>query len=198
MLTDSIGKDLGRLPGVKLVVKRGGYIEHFSGAIQSGDIVIKGMNAILIHAGTNNMSRDRDPHAVLYEMGRLLRVIRLANPNVHVIVSTILPRVEDSWVMESLIKCYNNLLVNVCRETSVMLIRSYNAFRCSKAASGVKQWLYANDGLHLNARGAQVLTQMFRVHFSDRNIQQRRLVLDAEGESRALRASNFGYKNAGY
>jgi len=178
-----------------MIVKRGGYIEHYTMAIESGEISIEGTDAILIHVGTNNMWRDRDPHAVLIEMGKLLTVIRRRNRRVHVCVSGIIPRVLDICVMESLVKCYNKLLVNVCRDTGVMLIRSYNAFTCGKVASGVKQWLYKPDGLHLNARGAQVLTQMFRVQFSDRNINERRLVLDAECEQRALRDSNFSYRN---
>lgn len=195
ILADSIARDVGELPGVVMHVKRGGYLEHFTADIVSGSITVTGMDAILIHVGTNNICRDFDPQAVLCEMGNLLKVIRRLNNKVHLVVSGILPRLVDLHETENIVKHYNKLLVNVCRDTNTMLIRSFNSFVSGNEPTGVKTWLYARDGLHLSVRGSQVLTQMFRVQFADRNIAQRRVVLDAERDQRSVRDFNFGFTN---
>ena len=75
----------------------------------------------------------------------------------------------------------------------VMMIRSFSAFTCAKEPNGIKAWLFTADGLHLSSRGSAVLTQLFRVQFSDRNIQQRVFVMKGEKAKKMLRDENFGF-----
>ena len=192
-MTDSIGKNLAALPGVTLIVRRGAYLESFTQSILSGDVSLQGMDALLLHVGTNNIDRDRDPQSVLIETGNLIRVAKVANPTMHVVVSGILPRICDLSATEGLVKEYNKLLGRVCRDNQVMMIRSFTAFTCGKEPNGIKAWLFAADGLHLSPRGSAVLTQLFRVQFSDRNIQQRHFVMKNELAKKNLRDENFGF-----
>ena len=194
LLSDSICKHLGDLPGVTKKVVRGACIEDFGDLIMSGDLDIKGMDAILLHIGTNNLARNFDAHAVLIEMGSLIRLIKKINDKVHVVVSGILPRLIDFDQADKSIKEYNKLLSRVCRDCNVMMIRSFNGFTCGKEPNGIKEWLFARDGLHLSTRGSYVLSQLFRVQFSDRNIVKRRAVLDEEAAKRERRDDDFGYR----
>ena len=68
----------------------------------------------------------------------------------------------------------------------------YNGFTSGKERRGVREWLYAKDGLHLSDRGSCVLTQMLRVQFSDRNILKRMEVITAEAEHKEDRNETFG------
>jgi len=187
-------KHLGDLPGVTKKVVRGACIEDFGDLIMSGELDIKGMDAVLLHIGTNNLARNFDAHAVLIEMGSLIRLIKKINDKIHVVVSGILPRLVDFDLSDRAIKEYNKLLTRVCRDCNVMMIRSFNGFTCGKEPNGIKEWLFGRDGLHLSTRGSYVLSQLFRVQFSDRNILKRRIVMDAEAASRAKRDSDFGYR----
>jgi len=194
LLSDSICKHLGDLPGVTKKVVRGACIEDFGDLIMSGDLDLKGMDAVLLHIGTNNLARNYDARAVLIEMGSLIRLIKKINEKIHVVVSGILPRLIDFDLSDRVIKEYNKLLTRVCRDCNVMMIRSFNGFTCGKEPNGIKEWLFGRDGLHLSTRGSYVLSQLFRVQFSDRNILKRREVLDSEAASRAERDNDFGYR----
>ena len=160
----------------------------------SGDLDIKGMDAILLHIGTNNLARNFDAHAVLTEMGNLIRLIKKINDKIHIVVSGILPRLTDFDVSDKSIKEYNKLLSRVCKDCNVMMIRSFNGFTSGKEPRGIKEWLFARDGLHLNTRGSYILSQLFRVQFSDRNVLMRREVLDEEARKRDRRDNDFGYR----
>jgi lysophospholipase L1-like esterase len=194
LLADSICKHLGDLPGVTKKVVRGACIEDFGDLIMSGDLDIKGMDAVLLHIGTNNLARDFNAHAVLVEIGNLIRLIKKINDNIHIVVSGILPRLVDFDVSDRPIKEYNKLLSRVCRDCNVMMIRSFNGFTSGKEPNGIKGWLFARDGLHLSTRGSYILSQLFRVQFSDRNIWKRREVLDDEALKRERRDFDFGYR----
>jgi len=191
LLADSICKYVGDLPGVEQKIIRGAYFETFAEKINDGEIVLSGIDAILIHIGTNNMALNFEPQSVLAQLGSLIRAIHRQSVTAHVIVSGILPRLFDLKVSERPVKEYNKMLARVCRDHRLMMIRSYNAFISGKEPRGVKEWLYARDGLHLSDRGSYVLTQMFRVQFSDMNILKRREVIDAENEKKVLRDSTF-------
>jgi len=192
LLCDSMGKHLGELPGVEQRVIRGATIETFIEALSSGEIVLEGKDAVLVMVGTNDMARSFNPQAVLALMGSLIRRIHQINNCIHVVVSGILPRLCDLARSEQPVKDYNKMLGRVCRDSRIMMIRSYNGFISGKERRGVREWLYAKDGLHLSDRGSCVLTQMLRVQFSDRNILKRMEVIAAEAELREDRTESFG------
>jgi len=193
LLADSIPKHIGTLAGVEKVILRGSYIEEFTEGISSGTIGIAGFDAVLLHVGTNNVSRDNEPQKVLREMGDLIRVLRWRNAKLHIVISGILPRLLDQGTTENTVKTVNKLLATVSRERNVIFIRSYNAFCSSREQTGLKTWLYARDGLHLSSRGSFVLHHMFKVQFSDKNIIQRHDALIHETEEKIKRDRYFGY-----
>ena len=192
LLVDSIGRDLSPLPGVTVHVIRGGKLSDFVAGIEDGSINVSVMDAVLVHAGTNDMARRYDAQYVLAEMGALIRCIRRMNSSIHIVVAGILPRLCDLSASETAVREYNRILVRVCRDRDVMVIRSWNAFTSGKEPKGVKEWLYAGDRLHLSVRGSYVLTQVYRVQFSDRNILQRRQSLNREADERVEREASFG------
>ena len=192
MLADSIAKEVSALPGVKQHIIRGGRLADFVDGIENGTIDLTGMDAVLVHAGTNDMARRYDPQYVLAEMGALIRCIRRMNSSIYVVVSGILPRLCDIGKSEGPVREYNKMLVRICRDRDVMVIKSWNAYTCGKEPQGVKEWLYSSDKLHLSVRGSFVLTQVFRVQYSDRNVLQRRQCLDREADDRVVRETSFG------
>jgi lysophospholipase L1-like esterase len=192
LLCDSLGKHLGELPGVERLVRRGATIETFINALSEGEISLTGKDAVLVMVGTNDMANSFNPQAVLSLMGSLIRRIHQVNSSIHVVVSGILPRLCDLDRSEQPVKDYNKMLGRVCRDSQIMMIRAYNGFTSGKEPRGVREWLYAKDGLHLSDRGSCVLTQMLRVQFSDRNILKRMEVITAEAEHKEDRNETFG------
>lgn len=193
LLADSLCRNLAVLPGVEQHVIRGARLGSFTTKIDSGEISLKGMKAVLIHAGTNDMANTLDAGKVLSEMGALIRAIKRVCDTIHIVVSGLLPRLCDLDKSDVPVKDYNKMLCRVCRDRDVMVIRSYNAFTSGREPRGVKEWLYAPDGLHLSVRGSFILSQVFRVQFSDRNVLTRRAYLDREAASRLNREVNFGW-----
>jgi len=196
LLSDSICKNVGTLPGVNHIIIRGGTIEDFKDLVFTGEVDIKGNDAVLLHVGTNNMARAFDAQAVLTEIGSLIRLIKRVNSKILIVVSGILPRLVDLPNSDLPVKNYNKMLSRVCRDCGVMNIRSYNGFTSGKEARGIKEWLYCRDGLHLSHRGDVVLGQQFRVQYSDMNVIKRHAVIRREAESREDRDNCFGYKKA--
>ena len=192
LLADSIVKEVAALPGVRRHIIRGGRLGDFVDGIENGTIDLTGMDAVLVHAGTNDMARRYDPQHVLAEMGALIRCIRRMNSSIYVVVSGILPRLCDLEKSLEPVREYNKMLVRICRDKDVMVIRSRHAFTSGKEVRGVKEWLYSCDKLHLSVRGSFVLTQVFRVQYSDRNVLQRRQCLDQEADDRVVRETSFG------
>ena len=196
LLADSVCKNIGSLPGVTQRIVRGASIETFKDLIIQGDLDIQGMDAVLLHVGTNNLERNFNPQDVLAEMGSLIRLIKRVNASLLIVVSGILPRLKDLALSDRPVKTYNKMLSRVCRDCGVMFIRSYNGFTSGKEVNGIKCWLFARDGLHLSKHGDRVLGQLFRVQFSDMNIQKRHSVIRFEAESRFCRDECFGYNKS--
>ena len=61
LLADSICKYTGDLPGVDQKVIWGAYFETFVQKVNAGEIIISGIDAVLIQVGTNNMAQNYDP-----------------------------------------------------------------------------------------------------------------------------------------
>ena len=192
MISDSMTRYVGPIPGVQRVVQPGAVIEDFTDQIWSGETSVKGMDAILIHVGTNNVANGNCPQHVLTEFGNLIRAIRSRNQLTHIVVSSILPRVCDHRTTHATVKEVNKLMGQVARERKVVFLRTFLSFCSGKERYGIKEYLYAADGLHLNPRGCKVLREAFRVQFSDNNIKQREEAMLQDISLRLTREHNFG------
>ena len=184
LLADSIAKDIEPLPGVERYIIRGGRIGDFLTRLMDNSINLTGRDAILLHMGTNNVARDDSVTCVMTEMGNMVRIIRCKNPGIQVVISGILPRLVDQKTTETRVKEINKLLAIASRETNVVFMRSFNSYCDGKEPNGVKEWLFAQDGLHLSSSGTKTLHQMFRVQFSDRNIAQRKTLMMTGAEQK--------------
>ena len=184
MLADSIANSLDPLPGVERYIIRGGRIRDFLTRIEDNSINLVGRDAILLHMGTNNIGTDNEASWVLNDMGNMVRIIRSKNPGIQIVISGILPRLVDQRRTEATIKECNKLLAIASRDTDVVFLRSFNNYCDGKEPRGVKEWLFATDGLHLSRSGIKTLHQLFRVQFSDRNIAQRKALMMSGAEEK--------------
>jgi len=184
LLADSIAADLDPLPGVERYIIRGAVIGDFLTRLMDNSINLLGRDAILLHMGTNNVAQHHCASWVLTDMGNMVRVIRGKNPGIQIVISGILPRLVDQATTEKTVKEINKLLAIASRDTNVVFLRSFNNYCDGKEPRGVKEWLFARDGLHLSNAGTKTLHQMFRVQFSDRNIAQRKSLMTSGAEQK--------------
>ena len=92
--------------------------------------------AIIVHAGTNNIPRDR-PEEIVSKL----------NSKCQVIISSLITRSDDN--LNAKISTTNNLLANLCLKNNRLFIKHINISKSHLNASG----------LHLNARGTSTLAR---------------------------------------
>lgn len=101
--------------------------------------------AIIVHAGTNNIPRDR-PEEIVSKLNDLGQHIE-QNSKCQVIISSLITRSDDN--LNAKISTTNNLLANLCLKNNWLFIKHINISKSHLNASG----------LHLNARGTSTLAR---------------------------------------
>jgi hypothetical protein len=101
--------------------------------------------AIIVHAGTNNIPRDR-PEEIVSKLNDLGQHIE-QNSKCRVIISSLITRSDDN--LNAKISTTNNLLANLCLKNNWLFIKHINISKSHLNASG----------LHLNARGTSTLAR---------------------------------------
>ena len=101
--------------------------------------------AIIIHAGTNNIPRDR-PEEIVSKLNDLGQHIEF-NSKCRVIISSLITRSNDN--LNTKITTTNNLLANLCSKNNWLFINHININKSHLNASG----------LHLNTRGTFTLAK---------------------------------------
>ena len=101
--------------------------------------------AIIIHAGTNNIPRDR-PEEIVSKLNDLRQHIE-RNSKCRVIISSLITRSNDN--LNTKITTTNNLLANLCSKNNWLFINHTNINKSHLNASG----------LHLNTRGTSTLAR---------------------------------------
>ena len=115
------------------------------------DEYICNTNAVIIHAGTNNLSDGDSVDDIVKQNKNIALTIQQINPDCRIIVSLILPRKNDK-LANKVIEQTNECLRQLCDTNSFVFLDSKRNFT-SDCQTNVS--LY-KDNLHLNAKGGKV------------------------------------------
>src|SRR6218665_1118402 len=168
LVGDSLVRHVGRnleqqCLGLKTVCKPGGRIEQIVSEVEKrGDKE----EAVIVHVGTNNLRMDETEEIMkkYEEMIQRLKKERLGE----VVVMGILPRQDLSEALESKRVEVNRRLKEMCGVSKVRY--------CDVKFNPWRGGFLGRDGLHLNARGADMVARQVFMMMKTLNLVGRRLV----------------------
>ena len=157
---------------VKIKTHRGGRIITLKNTLEklasdSSDST-KNMQAVVLHAGANDISDAQPAETVANELKKAASIIRTVNPETKILISSITPRRNDRLV-NSAISEANHSIKNTCQEHDFMFIDNDKSFyKDTKPDVSLYR-----DGINLNKKGGKFLGQ---------NIQEalRAILVDTE------------------
>jgi len=88
---------------------------------------VKNLDAIIIHVGTNDIADAKSNDSITADFSKLTDTIAEINPEVKLIVSSIIPRKEDKRVNDK-IQTVNRDLQNLCKEKGHLLLDNDSCF----------------------------------------------------------------------
>ena len=136
----------------------GAFIKDITNKIKSlgvEDKRLKTCDAVLIHAGINNISETETPSNTMDQYKELITTIKEQNRGAKIIVSSVLPKKSDKHSARS-IEELNSKLNNMCVASEQMLFMD-NTPRFTNGSRTIVN-LY-EDETHLSTRGAAVLAK---------------------------------------
>ena len=107
--------------------------------------------AVIIHAGTNNLSDGDSPDEVVQQSKDIADTIKQINSDCHIIISSILPR-KSNKLANTVIAETNQSLKQMCNNSSLVFLENTGNFTND---SEICAALY-KDNIHLNAKGGKV------------------------------------------
>ena len=123
-----------------------------TGMAEDVDEFICDTNAVVIHAGTNNLSDGDSIEAIIGQYTEIAETIRYINSECKIVISSNLPRKNDK-LANQLIAQTNKSIMQLCDSKSYHFFNNTENFH---ADGSVKTMLY-KDNIHLNAQGGKVL-----------------------------------------
>ena len=161
ILADSLLKRFRHLRRTCVHSIPGAKIERFKDEINRFNIDVSYQKVILLHLGTNNLSKD-PPSLITSKMFELIDAIRSKNPSCKVLVSGIIMRPQDE-LDDAKYTRKGNISLIIKRRVSNALIEGMLAARGEipllwswiplMKGSVANEGMYSEDGLHLNRAG---------------------------------------------
>ena len=143
---------------VKVKTHRGGNILTLKNTLEkmASDSLhyLKNMQAVVLHAGANDISDAQPAESVANELEKAASVIKKVNPDAKILISSITPRRNDRLV-NSAISEANRSIINTCQEHNFMFIdNDKNFYKDNKPDVSLYK-----DGINLNKKGGKFLGQ---------------------------------------
>ena len=141
---------------VKIKSHPGGKLQDIHNTIlsmaENDDEYLCNIDAVIIHAGTNNLS-DGDPvDDIVKQNKHIAETIQQINQRCHIIISSILPRKNDK-LANKVIEQTNQSLKEFCDASSLVFLDNSVSFNSHEENA---HSLY-KDNIHLNAKGGKAL-----------------------------------------
>jgi lysophospholipase L1-like esterase len=166
ILSDSLLKRIRYLKIATVHAIPGAKIERFTSEIRRGKISVYSQRAILVHLGTNNLSRDTAKE-IRDKMETLIDTIRAKNPSCKILVSGIIMRPQDEKSDIKYTRKGDSSLAQKRRDANTLM----EGMLRKKRGFLMKSWvplmtgpipnpgMYYKDGLHLSDRGVARFTE---------------------------------------
>ena len=141
---------------VKIKSHSGGRLQHIHGTsiamAEDEDEYICNIDAVIIHAGTNNLSDGDSGDHIVKQYKNVAETIKQINPECHIIISSILPWKSDK-LANKVITQTNQSLKQLCDSSSFFFLDNTENF----ISNGETNTTLYKDNFHLNAKGGKEL-----------------------------------------
>lgn len=104
---------------------------------------------IIFHAGTNDVVRNRTPE-MLQKVRNIIRQLKDIRQGCSISFCTLPPRVDKGHIIFARIHCFNECLLDVCREEGASIIPLHQHLRRDNNVLHL-------DGLHYNLTGSKIV-----------------------------------------
>ncbi|XP_060590908.1 uncharacterized protein LOC132745913 isoform X1 [Ruditapes philippinarum] len=126
---DSMIKNLPPIEGVEVRAIRGATIGKINFLLENRQLSLGSSNYIIIHAGTNNIANGNSCDYILSGLANLIATVRRLKTDIHIIVSSLLPRPVDKDETESVIKQVNTCFEKeMSKDLNVKFVKSFRPF----------------------------------------------------------------------
>ena len=153
IIGDSMIKNLKTLSDSKIIVRRGARVGDLGSAIEEN---MDNLDGIIIHVGTNDVGSQTDLSIFERTFVDLINLLKRRASKGILFLSNILPRPRDGrrhdWGR------YNRIISNVARQPRCVYINGCRTFSWPNGAPDKS--CFAQDGLHLNSRGTELLSEI--------------------------------------
>lgn len=164
----SMGRKV-RVRGAVTHFMPGGRVEHMIHHVQHATLPLD-ILAIMFVVGTNNVARGDPPPVVVDLFRALVEAVKQRLGEIPIIISQILPRLQDHETSGTNIKTINTLLRSQAPSWGAVAIPSWQPFlRQGRPRAELFQLFYPSgrqDGVHLCGIGYDILNQKFRQELS--------------------------------
>ena len=164
IIGDSLVSRMGKCGDTTIVSLKGGKVENFLIYIINNIDFISSFDCIILHFGTNNVSKfDFDINYFIEHYKLILMILSIAKVKC-ILVSSILPRLAYDYQQLAEI---NKELARLCKGNIYFIPTSrLFTFYAFGTVTGIKRHLYFKDGLHLSYKGNAILRNYFLQKFA--------------------------------
>jgi lysophospholipase L1-like esterase len=140
-----------------------GYIKHMIDTEYLYLYDINRFSHIILHFGTNDVQK-YSVDVITCKFRNLIYSVRRKNPDISILISSVLPRPTDFDILGEKVVAINNRLVGICKEEQVQFIKSFRRFL--HQGKPKRDLFSIRDALHLNDAGVLQLKLCFIHVFS--------------------------------
>lgn len=118
------------------------------------------LEMIVVHAGGNDIAAGKQPSEVVKEFKKLVRIIRRADPKIHIAFLSLKPSPSRWPLREELADVNRRIKAFADTDERVVFIDIYDKMISPKGEP--RPELFAEDGLHLNTLGYRIWADAIR------------------------------------
>jgi hypothetical protein len=165
LISDSIGKWIRYRAHLEVQAIPGMHLREAFTKMCLMEIKCWGMSGAILHCGTNDFAEGASPELIVERTAAIINFMQHTHRSVRLAVGIILPRIcdeddDDGGIAKEERRVTTNLLLKkMCKEKHVLFANFKNAAYTNIT---VKRAWYANDRLHLNKKGIEVLGDYYQ------------------------------------
>ena len=173
IIGDSLVSFVCHMGDTDIISLRGAQVQDITSFLQNIDF--QNYSSVIFCCGTNNIQSDY-VKTIFTHIEYLVQCVKALNPNITVIISSLLPRLVDDSVNGHKVILLNQLLQKFSVKWDVCFIPTYKLF----LSKGIIQASYFHrDHLHLSKSGVQRIRQYFSQKFSQFGFKARQSIFGA-------------------
>jgi lysophospholipase L1-like esterase len=162
IIGDSLLHHIRYVKDCRIYALSGINLSELNSYLKNNVKLLDGIQSILVHCGTNNITKNSQSD-IISQFNNLILTIRNVNPNINILISSILARPIDFDIHGHKCAELNSKLKTLCKEHRIRFVASHRLSLCQ--GRPIENIFY--DGLHLNDVGVRKLKQVFSQNLAE-------------------------------